>query len=97
MGVIYIKINLIKLKEIKQSSGKYNDTKEVFNNVVKTQKEGVLKNKNNIDAVMQTLKRKEIELTCVDSSFVMESINNFDKINNDVIRKYTEITRIRRI
>ncbi|SBT55440.1 reticulocyte binding protein 2b (RBP2b) [Plasmodium ovale wallikeri] len=94
MGVIYIKINLIKLKEIKHSSSKFNDTTEVFNSVVTTKKEGVLKNKNNIDAVMQSLKRKEIELDNADSSFIMESINEFDKINNDVMTNIWELQEL---
>ncbi|SBT72479.1 reticulocyte binding protein 2b, putative, partial [Plasmodium ovale] len=94
MDEIYKKINLIKLKEIKQSTNKYNDIMEVFNNVITSQKEELLKNKHNMDAVIQILKGKEIELDNADSSFLMESINKFEKINNDVmtnIRKLQEL------
>ncbi|SBT47320.1 reticulocyte binding protein 2b, pseudogene [Plasmodium ovale wallikeri] len=94
MDEIYKKINLIKLKEIKQSSTKYINITEVFNNIVTTQKEGLLKNKNNIDGVMQTLKGKETELDNADSSFLIESINKFDKIHDDImtnIRKLQDL------
>ncbi|SBS90143.1 reticulocyte binding protein 2b (RBP2b), partial [Plasmodium ovale curtisi] len=94
MDEIYKKINLIKLKEIKQSTKKYNDIMEVFNNVVTTQKEELLKNKHNIDDVIQILKGKEIELDNADSSFLMESINKFEKINNDVITNIRKLQEL---
>ncbi|SBS93022.1 reticulocyte binding protein 2b [Plasmodium ovale curtisi] len=82
---IYIKMNLLKLKEIKTSADKYSDIATQFNNIVSSQKWKLLENQNNFRSVKTTISDKGRELVYLANAPGLKSVKKFNEIYDFIV------------
>ncbi|CDO66145.1 reticulocyte binding protein homologue 7 [Plasmodium reichenowi] len=91
ININFKKIHLSKIKDIDNSSKKYNKITEVFNQMIKAQKEQMLKIKDELNDIKQGIENKAEELAEVDKILTLESVQNFNKIYGEIMNSIQKV------